>query len=189
MRRLAIGLAGLALLAGCGVPDPSGPSEARQAAPAAVEQTVAQPASIDIPKIAAHSTLEPSGQTPEGGWEVAPLDRPMQATWYVPGPEPGEPGPSVILGHVNGDHRPGIFARLHELAPGDEVVITDVAGLQRKFSVTKVETSPKDHFDPARVLAPTDQRQLRLITCGGELERTTNGGNYVDNVIAYAVQV
>ena len=51
----------------------------------------------------------------------------MQAGWYSLGPTPGEVGPAVVLGHVDGYRNPGIFYRLHELVPGDDVEILRAA--------------------------------------------------------------
>ncbi|MGI9063884.1 MAG: sortase domain-containing protein [Pseudonocardiaceae bacterium] len=42
-------------------------------------------------------------------------------------PVPGEVGPAVILGHVNGGED-GVFVRLHELGPGDEVDVVRADG-------------------------------------------------------------
>ena len=45
------------------------------------------------------STLVPLGVTEDNQHEVPPLDEPEQAGWFIDGPEPGEPGASIILGH------------------------------------------------------------------------------------------
>lgn len=190
MRRpaLALGVAGLALVAAaCGSPVAGSASPADDVPPvAAASAGVLDPAAVDIPAIGAHSSLKPSGVTPDGGWEVAPLSEPEQATWFEPGPEPGEPGTSVILGHVNGSHRPGVFARLYELKPGDEVRVTDTAGAVAVFHVTDVERQPKAEFASDEVLSDEGPAQLRLITCGGDLVHTATGGTYTDNWIVSA---
>jgi hypothetical protein len=189
MRWLLAALAGAALLTGCGiaVPGTAAPESTPVVplvAPAGVQ--VPDPASINIPAISALSSLVPTARTASGGWEVPPLNQPMQASWFQPGPEPGEPGPAVILGHVNGQHREGVFARLHELAPGDRIDIVDVTGSTREFEVTSVDRLPKDQFDSERVMPPTPDPRLYLITCGGELEHTATGGRYLDNWIVAA---
>src|SRR5215217_3837183 len=86
-------------------------------------QTVAamaksEPTEVDIPKIGAHSTLVPLGLNPDNTVQVPPVSQPMQAGWYSYGPTPGEAGPAVILGHVDGNKNAGIFYRLKELSPG-----------------------------------------------------------------------
>lgn len=205
MTRLLALVLGAALLSGCGtefVSDP--PRQAPPSAPADAEldAPVADPTEITIPKIGASSSLIPLGLTDHDCPAEPPClapppdDEPEQAGWYagadpaVAGDEyaPGEFGPAVIAGHVNGigpDGRkghPGIFARLHELAPGDEILIDRDGQAQLRFVVTEVQRHPKAAFPSERVYGPTDRPELRLITCGGAF----SGGHYVDNVVVYA---
>jgi hypothetical protein len=184
-----VALLGAALLTGCGIAVSAPPAapEPAVAAPAGVQ--VPDPATLDVPSIGIRTSLDPSGRNANGGWEIPPLDQPMQATWYQPGPEPGEPGPAVLLGHINGNHQQGVFARLHELAPGDRITVTDVAGGKHEFEVVTVRAIPKDEFDPEMVLSPVGLPELFLITCGGELERTSSGGRYLDNTVVEAKPV
>jgi hypothetical protein len=125
-----------------------------------------------------------------------PLDQPEVAGWYAGAdPEfggdewqPGEPGPAVIAGHVDGigpDGRkghPGIFARLGELKPGDEVVVERELAPPLTYVVESVEVHPKNAFPTAAVYG-VEREQLSLITCGGAFA----DGHYVDNVVAIAV--
>ena len=168
------------------------------------------PWSITIPKIGAHSTLVPLGLDAEGALAVPPVDEPMQASWYagadprtedadhdgVPdgdGDEwqPGESGgPAVLSGHVDGtgpDGRkgfPGIFARLPELAAGDEILIDRVDGSRLRFVVTEVQRYSKDALPWDRIMAETEEPELRAITCGGEFDRAS--GHYRDNDVIFA---
>lgn len=183
MTRLVAVLVGAALLLmGCGTAVPGVPGPAPALAP---PTQVADPVGVEIPKIGVRASLIGTGDTPGGGWETPPLDQPMQPSWYQPGPEPGEPGAAVILGHVNGQHREGVFARLTELAPGDRIVVLQTEG-QIEFEVTSSGALPKDQWDPQAVLSPTQQPELFLITCTGELERTARGGRHLDNWIVSA---
>lgn len=135
------------------------------------------PRSILLPSIGASSDLVPLGVTADGKHEVPPVTQPEQAGWYEPGPEPGEVGPAIVLGHVNGGGKPGVFSRLHEVKPGDEVVVDD-----KTFKVTEVQRAPKTNFPADKVYAPTDKVELRVITCGGGFD----GENYLDNIIVFA---
>lgn len=58
----------------------------------------------------------PLGITSSGEIEV-PADA-AQAGWWQDGPEPGEPGASVILGHVDSSRGPGVFYGLNKLGRG-----------------------------------------------------------------------
>jgi len=144
----------------------------------------ADPVSIDVPKIEAKSSLVPLGLNADNTVEVPPVTQPMQAGWYENGPTPGEVGPSVILGHVDGNKQKGIFFRLKELAPGDKVSIARKDGTTAEFAVTKVERVAKDKFPTDAVYGDTTEPELRLITCGGVFDKASH--NYLDNIIVFA---
>ncbi|WP_169515737.1 class F sortase [Amycolatopsis nigrescens] len=187
----AVLLLGLVSLAGCGSGG-SGGSDTAPAAPPRVDPPAAvptpaerpEPAAVDVPKIGAHSTLVPLGLNPDNTIEVPPVTQPMQAGWYSYGPAPGETGPAVILGHVDGDKQPGIFYRLKEMAPGDAVRVSRKDGSSVDFVVRRVEQVDKDEFPTDAVYGDTAAPELRLITCGGGFDRTVR--SYRDNIIVYA---
>ncbi|MEV6829757.1 class F sortase [Amycolatopsis sp. NPDC051102] len=143
-----------------------------------------EPVSIDIPKIGARSSLVPLGLNPDNTVQVPPVTTPLQAGWYTYAPTPGETGPAVVLGHVDGNHQKGIFFRLKELAAGDRVSIARKDGTTAVFEVTKVHQVPKKDFEAEGVYDDTAGPELRLITCGGVFDRSAH--NYVDNIVVYA---
>jgi len=143
-----------------------------------------EPAAVDIPKIGAHSSLVPLGLNPDNTVQVPPVSTPMQAGWYSYGPAPGEVGPAVILGHVDGNTQPGIFYRLSELRPGDVVTVSRKDGTEAEFVIRKVEEISKDRFPTGAVYGDTADPELRLITCGGSFDRSAH--SYRDNIIVYA---
>ena len=142
------------------------------------------PTEISIPKIGAKSSLIPLGLNADQTIEVPPVSKPLQAGWYTKAPTPGEIGPAVILGHVDGNKQPGIFYRLKELAAGDEVMVSREDGKTAKFTVTKVEHVAKKDFPTDLVYGDTQDAQLRLITCGGLFDHAAK--SYVDNIIVFA---
>ena len=144
-----------------------------------------RPVSLSIPSIgiADSGPLVDLGKLADGTLEV-PED-PLQAGWFEPGPAPGQFGPSVIAGHVDGGRAPGIFYRLGQLRPGAIVEVAREDGSTARFVVDRVERYPKDQFPTVAVYGDTSHRsELRLITCGGAFDDRT--GHYVDNVVAYA---
>ncbi|WP_020662586.1 class F sortase [Amycolatopsis benzoatilytica] len=183
----AAALALAALLAGCSA-GATGPAAAPPSVGASVSAAAAlpksDPVSLDIPKIDAHSSLVPLGLNPDNSVQVPPVSTPMQAGWYQNGPTPGEIGPAVVLGHVDGNKHKGIFYRLKEMRPGDEVRIARRDGTTAQFVVTKVDQVPKDTFPTDAVYGDTSDAELRLITCGGAFDRSEH--SYVDNIIVYA---
>jgi hypothetical protein len=142
------------------------------------------PTRVRVPSISASSTLIPVGVDADHNVEVPPLSQPMQAAWYAHGPTPGSLGPAVVLGHVNGDGKPGIFADLHRVQPGQEIEVDRADGQTAVFTVSRLETVAKDVFPTERVYGNTPDAQLRLITCGGSLDQVAH--NYLSNVIVYA---
>lgn len=184
--RVMLAVAALLMLAGCGVPAPTTPQPA-----ATPQQAVFGPVGVSIPAVGADSDLEPVGLNPDGTMAVPPVDRPGQAAWFEPGVRPGEVGPAVVVGHVSGhvggQSVPGVFARLDELVPGDDVWIDRADGARLRFAVDRVEQHPKDTFPTAAVYGDTPGPELRLITCGGALGTSGDGSrSYESNVIVFA---
>jgi len=156
-----------------------------------------KPASITIPRIQANSTLIPTGLNADGTLEVPNVYTPEQASYYDRFPMPGdfiadEPGqtlsrPAVILGHVNGGGKPGVFARLAELGQFGEFWIKMTDGSERKFIIYKKLVVHKQHFPTDEIYGRVAEAEVRLITCGGKLDRT--GHNYEDNIVIFAKKV
>jgi sortase (surface protein transpeptidase) len=142
------------------------------------------PVSVRIPALGVQSTLIQLGLNADGTIEVPPVTRPGQAGWYGHGPTPGEAGPAVVLGHVDGSGQPGVFHDLHRLTVGDRIEITRADHSVASFAVRETTRVPKNGFPTQAVYGETPNPQLRLITCGGEFDRAA--GSYVDNIVVYA---
>jgi sortase (surface protein transpeptidase) len=107
-----------------------------------------------------------------------------QTGWYTGRSAPGDPGPSVVVGHVDSLTGPAVFLRLRELAPGDLISITRSDGLIAWFRARETVLVEKDKFPTARVYGPRDEPVLRLITCGGDFDSSDR--SYLGNLIVYA---
>ena len=191
----AVALAGL-LASGCGAP---GRSPAAAPSPRSGHVTreppgvagfhsvrtydqPALPVRLWIPAIAVSTPLVRLGRLPDGSLQV-PRDW-DKAGWYDQGPRPGQPGPAVILGHVDSKSGPAVFYQLQTLRPGDIVRVGLADGRTLVFRVQRVERYPKDKFPTEAVYLPTLSRELRLITCGGTFDYAS--GHYRDNIVVYA---
>lgn len=163
------------------VPTPPGPVET---SPVRVGMARSIPTRIRIPKINVSSRLVPLGLNRDGTIEVPEVSHPQDAGWYRLGPTPGEVGPAVILGHVDGRGQKGVFYDLKKLVPGDEIDIDRSDGTTARFRVDHLDEVAKTHFPTQAVYGDTDTPQLRLITCGGSFDRAA--GSYRDNIIVYA---
>lgn len=124
------------------------------------------------------------GLQPNGSLEVPPGHPGAPASWYRNSPTPGEPGPSVFLGHVNAsDGGPGVFAWIKQLNPGDTIDITREDGTVATFAVERGEQYSKHAFPTQAVYGNTEGPELRLITCDGYDSAT---GTFNDNYVVYA---
>jgi sortase (surface protein transpeptidase) len=186
LARLAVAFVlGLAVAAGCGSPATSAPSVPAAAPPTTSSNvlTASRPERLRIPAIDVDARGVISlGLQADGSMEVPP-----DATtvgWYSQSPTPGERGPAVLAAHVNWNHRKGAFADLTALSPGDQVLVDRVDGTSARFRVERVERYPKDRFPTVAVYGDVEGPELRLITCGGELDRAAH--SYRDNVVVYA---
>ncbi len=140
------------------------------------------PTSISIPAIAVDSALVKLGLNPDGSLAV-PTDY-AKAGWWAGGTVPGDPGPAVVVGHVDSVNGPAIFYRLRSLRPGDLVQVRRSDHVRVTFVVERVQQIAKDTFPTQEVYAELPYPALRLVTCGGAFDTTT--GHYVDNVIVFA---
>jgi sortase (surface protein transpeptidase) len=138
---------------------------------------------VTLPSIGVTSPLEHLARQ-DDGTIAAPVDFDM-AGWFSAGPQPGQPGPAVIAGHVDSKTGPAVFYRLRDLQPGDPVEVRREDGRVVTFRVTRLEQHAKDEFPSEAVYGPVPDAELRLITCGGEFDRSS--GHYLDNLVVFAV--
>jgi len=146
-------------------------------------QAVAAPVRLRIPAARVDSVLERVGRAADGTMQLP--SSAAAAAWYAQGPRPGQPGPAVLIGHVDWDSGPAVFFHLRELRPGAAVYVDRADGSTATFRVTGSARVPKDRFPTDLVYAPSLEPSLRLVTCGGSFDYATR--NYRDNVIVFAV--
>jgi LPXTG-site transpeptidase (sortase) family protein len=184
---LVVALVAALALAGCGTTTAAAPPPApapTTAAAADVGLARSIPTSLDVPSIAVHSSLVQLGLNADKTVQVPPVDQPLQAGWYKNSPTPGQVGPAVLLGHIDGDHQEGVFWRLHDVKKGDKVQVGRQDGTTLTFTVSKVDQVAKSSFPTDAVYGNTTDPELRLITCGGAFDASAH--NYLDNIIVYA---
>jgi sortase (surface protein transpeptidase) len=143
---------------------------------------VAVPTRLTIPAIGVTTSLEPlhllldHSLRPPSQWD--------EAGWYADGVRPGDPGPAVILGHVDSVSGPAVFYRLRELQPGAIALVQLRTGRVLTFVVDTVRTYRKNEFPSAAMYGPTALPELRLITCTGDFDWTAH--SYLDNLVVSA---
>ncbi|GAA2139053.1 class F sortase [Actinomadura napierensis] len=141
----------------------------------------APPTRLTIPALGVHARVARAGLRPDGTLQPPHEDEPA---WYTGSVTPGEEGTAVIEGHLDSAAGPSVFFRLGRLRPGGRVLVRRADGTTAVFTVDAVRRFPKDAFPTRAVYADTPGPSLRLITCGGEFDRTTR--HYRDNTVAFA---
>ena len=185
LRTFALAGAVLTIVVGLGAcaPDQTADDPTPTVAPVQAATPVAHPGKptrVEIPVIAVDEQLHGVGLNPNGSMEMPAFG---DAAWYDPGPRPGGAGPAVLVAHVRGPGGADVFARLHELQPGDEVTVHRTDGAST-FVVDASEQVPKKDLPLDRIWIETEASALRLITCGGEYDPKIGG--FPDNTIVYA---
>ncbi|GAA3219408.1 hypothetical protein GCM10017691_02800 [Pseudonocardia petroleophila] len=210
---LVVALVGCAVLAGCSAPPAVTPASFRTPvtrsvvplaatpqAPEVVPAPVAAapavpplrpvdrleqspPAALDVPAIGV-STDRIAALAPDAGGVLAAPPDAATTGWFTRGPTPGAEGPAVIAGHVGVGGSTGPFARLADVAAGDEVTVHRADGTAAVFTVYRVERLTREAFSADDVYGDTGGPELRLITFGGVFDR--GDGPYPDNVVVWA---
>ena len=130
-----------------------------------------------------HAKIGPIGVEADGELEVPEDVR--SVGWYRYGPAPGEPGATVIAGHVDSrEQGPGAFFRLRRLDVGAQVKVTDHTGDVQRYDVVARRTYDKSVLPTDELFSREGPPQLVLITCGGDFDR--EAGSYRQNVVVYA---
>jgi LPXTG-site transpeptidase (sortase) family protein len=158
-------------------PAPTTPAQVDVATPVA---NAGRPTHVEIPAIEVDEKLHGVGLNGDGSMEMPNFG---DAGWYDPGPRPGASGPAVLVAHVHGPAGDDVFARLHQLEPGDEVTVSRTDGTST-FVVDSSEQVAKEDLPVDRIWPETDDAVLRLVTCGGKFDPAIGG--YPDNTIVYA---
>jgi sortase (surface protein transpeptidase) len=143
-----------------------------------------QPVSISIPSIGVKSEVFPIGKNPDGTLAVPSGARLNLAAWYENSPTPGQPGPSVIEGHVDSVEGPSVFFRLGDIRPGDTISVRREDGTTVEFTVNAVRDFPKAEF-PTKLVYGGDlgTPTLRLITCS---DFDPSIGHHTGNEVVFA---
>ncbi|WP_432197809.1 class F sortase [Streptomyces sp. bgisy027] len=144
----------------------------------------ARPLRLLIPKISVNAPFTDLAIGRAGRLEPPPADNTNLVGWYAGGASPGEPGTSIIAGHVDTATSAAVFADLSGLAKGDRFQVVRSDGRSASFEVDSVETFDKDTFPSKRVYADTPRAQVRLITCAGDYDRQVK--DYTANLVVFA---
>jgi len=145
--------------------------------------TAARPTRLQIPAVTLDATRFVDLDLNADGTLGVPPDG-HTVGWYTRSPAPGRLGPAVFAAHVDWNHQKGVFYDLRTLQVGDDITVDRSDGSASTFEVSRVAQYPKDGFPTHEVYGDVPGPELRLITCGGEVDRQAR--SYRDNVVVYA---
>jgi hypothetical protein len=142
------------------------PDETPIAAASHYQVPAGQPRQITLPTIGAEGFIQKVSIDQHGA--IAVPSNVHMAGWYTGEAVPGEPGLSIMDGHVQGKYQPGIFQNLRRLKPKDTFSVAFGNGSSRQFEVVSVTLyatqEVTSHLFKKHGGIPA---QLNLITCGG----------------------
>jgi len=107
----------------------------------------------------------------DNGAMAAPED-PDTVGWWQDGPGVGGWGNMLLDGHVDWGGQLRVFGRLRQLAPGDQIDVTDSDGLTRSYRVEWTRLYDANTAPLEEIFSTSLDEQLTLITCGGEFDHS-----------------
>lgn len=151
--------------------------------PAVATTTPITPVRITIPSIGVNAHVERVGKKDDGS--MATPESFENAGWYSLGARPGQPGNTVIAGHVNNAlTKAGVFAHLSSVKVGDYVTVADAAGKTLVYAVSETRQYATNEAPAASIFAQTGPSQLVLITCDGAWDEASR--SYDKRLVIYA---
>jgi sortase (surface protein transpeptidase) len=139
---------------------------------------------VDAPVITLGLDANSVPEVPSGPYEVA---------WYDWSYRPGWGSNAVFSGHVdwtiNGQPVVGVFYYLRDLGLDDEIKIVLEDGTEYRYSVTANQALEDDDPNTRKVMDPTPNDVITIITCGGTWIRDWSeplGGYYTHRQIVRA---
>ncbi|MEU9649115.1 class F sortase [Streptomyces sp. NPDC048110] len=154
--------------------------------PAHAPLDAARPQRLDVPGLDIDAPVVARGLDAKGAIEPPPFDQPGTVGWYAAGVAPGAAGTALMVGHVDTETRPAVFYRLSSIEPGQTIRVARDDAEVAEFTVDDVQVLTRDGFDAQQAYGPRDtgRSELRLITCGGTFDQTTD--RYTANVVVSA---
>ncbi|MGQ0846799.1 MAG: class F sortase [Sporichthyaceae bacterium] len=143
----------------------------------------ADPVRIQMARLKVDALVDPLAGNGEAGALSTP--RHGRLGWLEAGPEPGEMGRAVVLGHSVGAKagEKDVFAGLGKAKVGDTVVVTTAGSEQLTFKVVEVATYRAGDV-PAEVYSGADDlAEVAMIAPAGKADKA---GAFPDRVVVTA---
>ncbi len=173
---------------------PARPQRSDVTEPGAVSEVRGLGATLIIPALQVHAPVVATGAV--DGSMTIPADI-HTVGWYdgvdstagkrisAPTPWPGQPGVSLLAGHVDwAGQGPGALYYIGQLVTGDPVEVVGSNGEKTYWRVSQPPITVAKAALPAALFVNTGPPKLALVTCGGPFDPATR--HYLDNVIVWA---
>jgi LPXTG-site transpeptidase (sortase) family protein len=141
------------------------------------------PMSLSIPSVGIKTSIVSGGE--HNGSMILPESSKV-AIYTAAAPLTAEKGSTVIAGHVNfADGSAGALGPLHKISKGAPVYATDAEGNVRKYKVTTMSVLNKQAL-PTEIFRTAGDRQIVIVTCGGDVEKVNGVYVYTHNLVVTA---
>lgn len=145
-----------------------------------------RPSSLSIPSVGINADVVSGGA--KDGRMVLP-ESSKTAEYTGASPLTDTEGSTVIAGHVNfEDGTPGALGTLHKIEKGAPVYATDSKGKVHKYRVVAMDVLKKQAL-PYSIFRTSGDRQLVIVTCGGDIETVNGVPVYANNLVVTAEPV
>jgi sortase (surface protein transpeptidase) len=165
------------------------PSTTKPAAGTLSQYVVAPnlPRYLKIPKLGVDARILQVGVTETGA--LGTPDNIYDTAWYTSSAKPGQPGATLIDGHVSSWTAHGVFYGIKTLVAGNMIQIVRGDGAVFNYKVVKTQIYGANNVDMQAAMTPIvpGTPGLNLITCTGNVEPGTSLFN--ERVIVFAQQV
>jgi hypothetical protein len=142
-----------------------------------------RPVWLVVPAVGISAAIEGVGLTQEQAM-ATPSDW-ANVGWFHLGYVPGQPGTSVISGHLDAPgRRPAVFWSLGQLEPGNQVRVEMDNGFTQLYRVERSESYPYDEAPVDDIFAWSPEPRLALVTCEGAWNRAER--NYEERLVVFA---
>jgi hypothetical protein len=140
------------------------------AMPPVTAAPIAAPAWLDIPSAHISATVVDLGLDAQGGMEAPPT--PDVVGWYRMSARAGQPGNSVLSGHVDWGQNTAVFWGLRDLQPDDAILLRGTDGAEHRYLVEWNKVFDKNDPDASTLVSGSSGNLLTLITCDGVYDRS-----------------
>ena len=145
------------------------------------------PRYLFIPVIGVRAIVRTLGLTTDD--QLATPDNVYDTGWYSGSSKPGQPGATVIDGHVSSWTTNGVFYNLKKLKTGDSLSVELGNGVIINYRVVKTIIYDSQNVDMTDVLntSVAGTSGLNLITCSGDVIKGTN--DFTQRIVVFTVKV